>query len=96
MATINATNRIASPAIRGESVMVTLNAAESASVLPVLAVGQAASVSSSSATGVIDFVDTFGHQFRVKPIAPNKQFNSGSGSAGIDTLSALELITITY
>lgn len=96
MASINCTNRIASPAFRGDSPMITLNAAESASVLPVLAVGQTASVSSSGATGVIDFVDTFGHQFRVKPIAPNKQFNSGSGSAAIDTLSALELVTITY
>lgn len=96
MATINCTNRTAAPAIKGGSVLITLNAAESASVLPVLAIGQTASVSSSSATGVIDFVDTYGHQFRVNPIAPNKQFNSGSGASGINTLSVNELITITY
>jgi len=92
MATINATNRLAQPAQRGQSVLITLNAAESASVLPVLAVGQAATCSSSAATGIIDFVDTYGHQFRVKPIQPNTKFNSGI----TNTMNDLELITITY
>lgn len=92
MATINCTNRLAQPAQRGQSVLITLNAAESASVLPVLAVGQAATCSSSSATGIIDFVDAPGHQFRVKPIQPNTKFNSGA----TNTMNVLELITVTY
>lgn len=96
MSTINCTNQVASPAPRGASTWVTLNAAESLSVLPVLAVGQLATNNDNSVTGYIDFVDTYGHKFRVAPVAPNKQFNSGSGSAATDTLSASELITITY
>jgi hypothetical protein len=96
MATINCTNRIASPAFPGQSVWVTLNQAESISVMPVLAEGQLATNNGNSTTGYIDRIDTYGHKFRVKPIAYNKQFNSGSGAAGINTLNALELITVTY
>jgi hypothetical protein len=92
MATINCSNRLAQPAIKGQSVLITLNAAESASVLPVLAVGQAATSATSTATGIIDFVDTLGHQFRVKPIQQNTQINSGT----TNTMANLELITITY
>ena len=92
MATINATNRIAQIAFAGDSPLITLNAAESASVLPVLAVGQVATCSSSGATGTIDFVDTLGHSFRVKPKQMNLQFNS----LGLNTMSVNELITVTY
>lgn len=92
MSSINCTNRTAYPAYPGESVMITLNGAESLSVLPVLAIGQLATNNSNSVTGYIDFVDSRGHQFRVKPVAPNKQFNTGN----TNTLNALELITITY
>lgn len=96
MATINCTNRTSSPAFPGQSVWITLNGAESLSVLPVLAVDQLVTNNGNSTTGYIDFVDTMGHKFRVKPVAPNKQFNSGSGSAGTNTLNSNELITITY
>lgn len=96
MATINCTNRIASPAVPGESVWVTLNQAESLSVMPVLAEGQLATNNGNSTTGYIDFIDTYGHKFRVSPAAPNRQFNSGSGAAGTNTLDALSLITVTY
>lgn len=96
MATINCTNQIAAPAAKAQSVWITLNGAESLSVLPVLAVGQLATNNGNSITGYIDFVDTFGHKFRVKPVAPNKQFNSGTGGAAVNTLNATELITVTY
>lgn len=96
MATINCTNRTSSPALPGQSVWITLNGAESLSVLPVLAVDQLVTNNGNGTTGYIDFVDTKGHKFRVKPVAPDKQFNSGSGSAGTNTLNALELITVTY
>lgn len=91
MATINATNQVAASAIKGESVMVTLNGAESLSVLPVLAVGQLATNNSNSATGYIDFIDTYGHSFSVSPKQPNTQFNTGT----TNTLGAAELITVT-
>lgn len=96
MATINCTNQTASPAVRGSSVWITLNNGESLSVLPVLAIGQLATNNGNSATGYIDFVDTYGHKFRVKPKQPNTQFNSGSGASGTNTLNASELITVTY
>lgn len=92
MSTINCTNRTSQPAYNGQSVLITLNGAESLSVLPVLAIGQLATNNSNSVTGYIDFVDTGGHQFSVKPVAPNKQFNTGN----TNTLNSLELITITY
>lgn len=92
MSTINCTNQTSQPAYPGQSVLVTLNKNESASVLPVLAVGQLATNNSNSVTGYIDFVDAAGHQFQVKPVAPNKQFNTGT----TNTLNSLELITITY
>lgn len=96
MATINATNQIASPAAKGQSVWVTLNGAESISVLPVLAKGQLVTNNGNSVTGRIDFVDTYGHKFRVKPVQPDKKFNSGSGAAGTNILNSLELLTVTY
>lgn len=96
MATINCTNREAQPAVRGQSVIVTLNGAETLSVLPVLAVGQAVVNNGNGATGIIDFVDTYGCVFRVKPKQPNFQFNSGTGAAGTNTLNSNELITVTY
>lgn len=96
MATINCTNRTACPAFAGESVWITLNHAESISVLPVLAKGQLATNNGNSAIGYIDRIDTYGHKFSVSPAAPNKKFNSGTGAAGTNTLNVLELITITY
>lgn len=92
MATINCTNRVASPAFKGQSVWVKLNGAESLSVLPVLAVGQLATNNGNSSTGYIDYIDTYGHSFRVKPVQPDKQFNSGETT----TLAVSELITVTY
>jgi len=91
MATVNCTNRVAQPALKGQSVRVVLNGAESLSILPVLVLGQSVLSESSTNTGMIDFIDTLGHSFRVKPIQPNKQFNSGTTGA----LAVNELITIT-
>ena len=92
MATINATNQVASSAIRGESVIVTLNGAESLSVLPVLALGQLVTNNSNSVTGYIDVIDPYGHTFSVGPVQQDKQFNTGT----TNTLAAAELLTITY
>lgn len=91
MATVNCTNRTAQPALKGQSVPVVLNGAESLSVLPLLVLGQSVLSESSQATGTIDFIDIKGHSFRVKPKQPNTQFNSGT----IGALNVNELITIT-
>lgn len=96
MATINCTNQKAASAFKNQSVWITLNGAESLSVLPVLAKGQLATIGSNTVTGHIDFVDTYGHSFRVAPIQPDKRFSSGSGATTTNTLSASELITVTY
>jgi hypothetical protein len=96
MATINCTNITAQPAFKGQSVWISLSGAESLSVLPVLANGQLATIGSNSVTGYIDYVDTYGHRFRVKPKQPDKQFSSGTGASTLNTLSVNELITVTY
>lgn len=92
MATINCTNTKAQPAIKGQSVLITLSGAESLSVLPVLSIGDECLSESSQAVGYIDFIDEEGHSFRVKPAQPNFQFNSGE----TNTMAVDELITITY
>lgn len=92
MATINATNIKAQPAFEGQSVLVSLSGAESLSVLPVLSIGDECESESSGAIGYIDYIDTYGHSFRVKPVQPDKQFNSGETT----TLAINELITVTY
>lgn len=91
MASVNCTNRVAQPALKGQSVPIILNGAESLSILPVLVLGQSVLSESSTATGTIDFIDLKGHSFRVKPKQMNTQFNSGT----IGQLSVNELITIT-
>jgi hypothetical protein len=96
MATINCTNQVAAKAFKNQSVWITLNGAEGLSVLPVLANGQLATIGSNSVTGYIDFVDTYGCKFRVKPVQPDKQFSSGSGATATNTLNSTELITVTY
>lgn len=96
MATINCTNQKAAPAFKNQSVWIALNGAESLSVLPVLVEGQLATIGSNSVTGHIDFVDTYGHSFRVAPIQPDKQFSSGAGATITNTLNSAELITISY
>lgn len=87
----NCTNIKASPAFRGQSALVTLSGAESLSIIPVLEIGQECLSESSQAVGHIDWIDTYGHSFSVKPAQPNLKFNSSE----TDTLSVNELITVT-
>lgn len=89
MATV-VTNTKAAPALRGQSVWVTLSAAESLSAIPLLEEGQECSSGSSSAVGYIDYIDTYGHSFRIKPTNMNTQFNSDETA----TLAVDETITI--
>jgi hypothetical protein len=68
----NVTNQVAAPAYRGQSVLVTLNASDSAQ-LANMSIGKKCTVLSS--TGYIDFIDTYGHVFRVKPDMPTNSFS---------------------
>lgn len=92
MATINCTNVLVQPAYRGQGVRVTLSGAESLSVLPVIAVGNSCTISSSSKTGKIKSIDQFGHSFLVIPTLPQDRFDSNVTG----TLKLNELITVTY
>lgn len=69
----NVTNQRTAPAYRGISVLVTLNAADSAQ-LANMSIGQICTTGPS--TGYIDFIDSYGHQFRIKPNMPTNSFLS--------------------
>jgi hypothetical protein len=92
MSTINCTVTVAQPAYKGTGVRVILSGAESLSVLPVLSVGNSCSISSSSKTGLIDSIDTYGHSFLVVPTLPQNRFDSDTSGV----LKVNDLITITY
>lgn len=92
MATVNCTNRKDSQALNGECPTVTLNGAESLSVMPLLAVGQSCLIESSNKTAYIESIDTYGHSFKIKPA----QLNLRADSNTTGKLKANELITVTY
>ena len=84
---VTVTNRKASQALRGQSVKVTLNAAQSAN-LSSFQVGMRCQAGSFVTLGYIGSVDYFGNSFEVIPAQPNKEF----GFEG--DLNALETITV--
>jgi hypothetical protein len=67
----NVTNQRSAPASRGQSVIITLNASDSVQ-LDNMEIGQKCTVLSS--TGYISSIDTYGHQFKVKPDKPSNSF----------------------
>ena len=71
------TNRKASQAYRGESVIVTLNAADHA-VLSTLVLGTVCTCNQSSKTGTISFIDKYGLSFKITPISPDKRFDGAT------------------
>ncbi len=73
----NFTNRKASQSLRGQAVIVSLNAADSFN-LYLLAKGQVATNSSSGKTGTVGHIDVYGHSFQVVPIQPNTDFSSAT------------------
>lgn len=92
MATTNCVNIKPAPALRGQSVYITLSAAESASIIPILEIGQLCTIASSSKTGYVDFIDTYGHSFRIAPASP--AVAADSNTTGI--LKVNEIVTITH
>jgi len=85
-----ATNRVASSALRGEGVMVTLDSTETLSVLPTLTNGQKCT-NGNSKVGYINSIDTLGRSFIVMPANPDQQFDSAA-TPGV--LNVSETITI--
>lgn len=68
------TNQIAAPALRGQGVKVTLNAADSAN-LATMVLGTVCTASGSSNTGTIISIDKYGNSFEVSPISPATRFD---------------------
>ena len=75
MSTVSFTNRVASQALRGQDVIVALDATDSAK-LSSISVGQQASISATSIYGVVSEIDSYGHSFHVTPIQPDFSFAS--------------------
>ena len=88
MATV-VTNQIAAPALRGQSVKVTLDAADSANLATML-LGATCTASGSSNTGTIVSIDRLGNSFQITPISPALRFD---GTA-VGQLAAA--VTVTY
>lgn len=85
------TNRIASQALRGEAVKISLDQAETEDDLPLLTVGMTVGIVSSGFTGKICSVDSLGTSFKATPDSPAGNLSSLS-TPGI--LAVGELINI--
>lgn len=68
------TNRRAYQALRGQSVVVTLDATDSAQ-LDNIAIGKQCTLSNGK-IGYVASVDLYGHSFKVTPNMPNNSFNN--------------------
>lgn len=75
---IAVTNRIAAPALRGQAVKVSLTGTDITTDLPNITVGMIASMSSTSNTGKVISVDTYGSSFEVIPTSPAGRFESST------------------
>lgn len=74
---IQVTNRKASQALRGQSVLVTLNSTDAAQLVN-FSEGILCTNDGSGKIGTINRVDYFGNSFSVSPIQPNTDFSSVS------------------
>lgn len=88
MATV--TNRKYSQALKGESVLVTLDATDSAQLAD-FSIGQECTIPTNK-TGYIDRIDLYGHSFGIKPSQPDKALNSDNAPG---YLEVSETITIS-
>lgn len=90
MPTINITNQVASQALRGESVKVTVDLSTQSSEFNQLEIGQSCLYAGDTDYyGLISSIDSFGNSFEVTPIQPNLKF----GNYGY--LFSAEIVTIT-
>jgi hypothetical protein len=78
MATITLENQIASQALRGQNVKITLSGSDAITYLPQLSIGMECADNNSDAFyGFIYSIDFYGNSFEVCPIQPDKTFQSG-------------------
>lgn len=85
------TNTKASPALRGQNVVVTLTGAETLSKLSAITIGQQATIDSSGYVGYVSSIDTYGYSFKIAPKIPTGNLSSTSTPA---VLAAAETITL--
>ena len=74
---ISITNRVAASALRGQVVLVTVDATDQAK-LASLVVGQLCTAVTSLKTGYVYSVDTLGNSFKIKPTLPSTTFDNGT------------------
>lgn len=89
---LQVTNKLAYPALRGQDVVVTLTGAEALSKLPQIVKGYKATMGSSSNVGYVSSVDTYGNSFRVSPANPDQIWESIEKGY----LQLNELVTIIF
>ena len=73
MAAVSFTNQVASQALRGQNVIVTLDASDSAN-LSQIQVGMECKEFSFSTLGYVSSVDYYGHSFEITPLQPDFVF----------------------
>ena len=95
MATTSVTNQVASQALRGQDVIVTLNSSDSAN-LTNFQVGYQCCISGSSIYGVVSRIDSYGHTFHVTPVQPNLTFSSSSTPGYLNASETVIVSTIPY
>lgn len=67
-------NQRSAPAFKGTSVLITLDTTDSAQLVN-MTLGQQCTLSNGK-IGYIDFIDLYGHVFKVRPNMPTEQFMS--------------------
>jgi hypothetical protein len=85
-----ATNLVASQALRGQGVKVTLSQNEFSAFLanPLTRIGAVMYILTTTSLGTIHSIDEFGSSYIVVPLMPNKSFSDSPGylteGAGVD------------
>jgi hypothetical protein len=95
MSTVSFTNQVASQALRGEDVIVSLDSTDTAK-LSSISVGQQASISATSIYGVVSEIDSYGHSFQVTPIQPNFAFASPSQAGYLKATETVVVSSVPY
>lgn len=80
MPTITITNQVASQALRGENVKITVDLSSNQAEFDQLVVGQACVNNQSGAEGYVYSIDSFGNTFEITPLQPD--FNMANNDAG--------------
>ena len=79
MAIVEFDNQLKAQALRGQDVIVTLNASDS-SKLSSISVGQEVAIEGTGGnSGIVSSIDSYGHSFKVRPFQPNFSFCENNG-----------------